>query len=257
MKPRCRSARRSFRSCGPTTRPENCSRSRSLPRVRKPWGRCFTRTRCRRRARSRSDVKLTAVDMLSLSGHKLHGPKGVGALYVKKGGKIFGVVAGRQAGARPARRDGKRARHRRAGHRRQAGAGGRDHTRGHGVARPVAAGAHRGHPAVAINGDGDRLPNTSTSPSPSADGEALLHSSTRSASPPPRARPVPRGRWSRAMCCAPCSVPRSTCKARCAFRCRARPRKPRSTPFCNVSALLSPRCAGKSPLWAELCQKTA
>lgn len=31
------------------------------------------------------DLKSTRIDMLSLSGHKLHGPKGIGALYLRKG----------------------------------------------------------------------------------------------------------------------------------------------------------------------------
>ncbi|MGL3104309.1 cysteine desulfurase NifS [Bradyrhizobium sp. BR 1432] len=40
------------------------------------------------------DVKTTAVDMLSLSGHKLHGPKGIGALYVRKDTKFRRLIYG-------------------------------------------------------------------------------------------------------------------------------------------------------------------
>ncbi|MBW2604244.1 MAG: cysteine desulfurase NifS [Deltaproteobacteria bacterium] len=40
------------------------------------------------------DLKNTDVDMLSLSGHKLHGPKGVGALYVRKGTKYSPFLIG-------------------------------------------------------------------------------------------------------------------------------------------------------------------
>ena len=49
------------------------------------------------------NVKQTAIDLLSLSGHKLHGPKGIGALYVRKGVKFKGqVLGGRQERGRRA-----------------------------------------------------------------------------------------------------------------------------------------------------------
>ena len=40
------------------------------------------------------DVKAQNIDMLSLSGHKFHGPKGVGALYVRKGLMIHNLIEG-------------------------------------------------------------------------------------------------------------------------------------------------------------------
>ncbi|MGX9147550.1 cysteine desulfurase NifS [Mesorhizobium sp. 128a] len=40
------------------------------------------------------ELKSTAIDMLSLSGHKLHGPKGIGALYVKRGVHFRSLIKG-------------------------------------------------------------------------------------------------------------------------------------------------------------------
>ncbi|HYA31273.1 MAG TPA: cysteine desulfurase NifS [Thermodesulfovibrionales bacterium] len=40
------------------------------------------------------DLKELPVDMLSLSGHKLHAPKGVGVLYVRKGTRFYPYIIG-------------------------------------------------------------------------------------------------------------------------------------------------------------------
>lgn len=40
------------------------------------------------------DLKSSEIDMLSLSGHKLHGPKGIGALYVRKGVNLAPLIRG-------------------------------------------------------------------------------------------------------------------------------------------------------------------
>lgn len=40
------------------------------------------------------DLKNLAFDLLTISGHKLHGPKGIGALYVRKGAKLIPQIIG-------------------------------------------------------------------------------------------------------------------------------------------------------------------
>ena len=40
------------------------------------------------------DVKAMQIDLLSLSAHKFHGPKGVGAMYVRKGVRVLPLIRG-------------------------------------------------------------------------------------------------------------------------------------------------------------------
>ena len=67
----------------------------------------FIPTRCRRPARFLSTVNRIGCDLLTISGHKMHGPQGTGALYVRKGTQLEPMLYGGSHERPAARRDRK------------------------------------------------------------------------------------------------------------------------------------------------------
>jgi cysteine desulfurase len=122
-------------------------------------------------------VRTLGVDLLSLSGHKIHGPKGIGALYVKKGVRLNKLMHG-----------GHHERDRRAGTENVAGIVGlgcaaelaslrlADYAEKTRALRDLLESEITSRIAgVRINGDKDlRLPNISNMSFPGLDGESLL-----------------------------------------------------------------------------------
>jgi cysteine desulfurase len=121
------------------------------------------------------DVRALDVDLLALSAHKIYGPKGVGALYVKRGARL-----------KPLLRGGSQERNRRAGTENMAGIAGLGAAAR--IAREELAeqgqrlGALRDRleerllaiPGARRNGDGPRVPNTTNVSFEGIEAESLL-----------------------------------------------------------------------------------
>lgn len=123
------------------------------------------------------DLSNSAISMLSLSGHKLHGPKGIGVLYVKKGTRLSPFILG-----------GHQEHGRRAGTENTAGIIGlgkacqiadefmeKENTEVKQLRDKLESGIVASCPDCMVNGEGmDRLPNTSNISFEFIEGEAIL-----------------------------------------------------------------------------------
>ncbi len=62
--------------------------------IAKERGVCFHTDAVQSTGKIPLDLKKSTIDLLSMSGHKLYGPKGIGALYIRKGTKITPQMIG-------------------------------------------------------------------------------------------------------------------------------------------------------------------
>jgi cysteine desulfurase len=123
------------------------------------------------------NVRTLGVDMLALSGHKFYGPKGVGALWIRRGVRVLPLLTG-----------GRQERSRRAGTENVAGIVGmgtaaaiaarkmgEEGTRLAGLRDRLEAGILRAVPGTAVNGlAGGRVPNTTNISFDRIEAESLL-----------------------------------------------------------------------------------
>jgi len=123
------------------------------------------------------DVKALPVDMLSISGHKMHAPKGVGVLYIRKGTRFSPYIIG-----------GHQEKGRRAGTENVASIIGLgkacelakkqlhdEHTRIKALRDRLEQGLLKSCPDTRVNGDTEhRLPNTTNMSFEYVEGEAIL-----------------------------------------------------------------------------------
>jgi cysteine desulfurase len=121
------------------------------------------------------DLKNTPIDLFSISAHKFHGPKGVGALYVRDGVRLPSYLTG--GGQEAGRRAGTEAVHQVVGMGAAAafvsGAGDLEHVRG--LRERLESTIRDQIPDTWVNGCGaPRLPNTSNISFENTNGEMIL-----------------------------------------------------------------------------------
>ena len=122
------------------------------------------------------DVQTLGVDLLSISAHKFNGPKGVGALWVRRGARLVAPITGgrQERNRRPGTENvpgivGMGAAARLAGEKLQA-----DAARLAALRDRLEAGVLDGVPGTLVNGACERVPNTTNISFDGVEAEALL-----------------------------------------------------------------------------------